>query len=496
MKKSMCSVPVLLALTLALSAVSCANESPNSGNADSSADNAASEKNQVEEEAPLFAALPEKDYDGRTFRMFVRDNDRWVGDVYAETENGDLLNDAVFRRNLTVAEAFNISFSVTRSSSGDYECDAYNSLVAGDDLFDLIVPHARAATSNYGDENVLLDWNEDLPYVNLDNEWWNQDIRANLSIKNHLYEMTGDLSTGGIGSAMVLLFNKNLFNDNDLEYPYQAVLDGTWTYEKFRSLIKDSSRDLNGDGKIQIDDDFIGYVSYRWAGPITSFTGFGCRIYTKDKDDIPVLSFLSERTVQAFDTYIALIDSPDAYVGDEWSGDSGFLKSFTDGRSLFTDLALHDVTLLRDMDQEFGILPYPKLMESDEGYSCCVDGGTNLFCVPHTEKDPEFASIILEALAEAGNRYVIPTYYETVLKTKSSRDNESADMMDIIKNSRVFDIGYFDMGLGSAFNNMFQPFIDMKQGSVKRNITSYYETNLAKVMKDYDSVMSADAFAD
>lgn len=76
-------------------------------------------------------------------------------------------------------------------------------------------------------------------------------------------------------------------------------------------------------------------------------------------------------------------------------------------------------------------------------YYTTVDAGTNLYFVPVTASDPERTSIILEALAAEGYREVIPAYYEVALQTKYTRDDLSVQMLDIIKESRVFDIGYY-----------------------------------------------------
>ena len=47
--------------------------------------------------------------------------------------------------------------------------------------------------------------------------------------------------------------------------------------------------------------------------------------------------------------------------------------------------------------------------------------------------------IILEALAAESQYTLIPEYIESSLKTKYARDEQSADMLDIIINNRVFD---------------------------------------------------------
>lgn len=47
-------------------------------------------------------------------------------------------------------------------SSNVYEIDAVNTILAGDDAYDLIVTHGRAIFI-YANQNLCLDWNTDLP---------------------------------------------------------------------------------------------------------------------------------------------------------------------------------------------------------------------------------------------------------------------------------------------------------------------------------------------
>ena len=97
--------------------------------------------------------------------------------------------------------------------------------------------------------------------------------------------------------------------------------------------------------------------------------------------------------------------------------------------------------------------------------------GTNLFLVPITNPDPERISVILEALCAEGYRSVIPAYYEVALQKKYTRDDLSVQMLDIIKEGRVFDIGYYYCGgtFGSAGYNL--------ANSTDRSFSSYYAKN-------------------
>ena len=104
------------------------------------------------------------------------------------------------------------------------------------------------------------------------------------------------------------------------------------------------------------------------------------------------------------------------------------------------DMTFYYIPDLRNMEADFGILPYPKYSAAQENYYSRIEA-CDLTCVPVTNSDLEKTSVILEAMACVSAEKVIPEYYEVALKSKYSRDSESAYMLDLIFNNRVFDLG-------------------------------------------------------
>ena len=444
---------------------------------------------ETEEVFDPFANLPEKDYGGYDFHMLLRSNERWIEDMYVEASTGDIVDDAIFSRNSMIEEKYNVAVTYQASTHDNYETDGVKTILAGDDAYDLIMAHGRAAFS-YANQGLVLDWNTDLPYVNLDNPWWDQDARQSLSINHQLYVMIGDLSYCSMGAANLMLFNKQMFQVLDLEYPYQLVKDGKWTYETWESMAKLAASDLNGDGTINKDHDRFGYVTQKWVGPVQAFATSGLRVIEKDAADIPYISIMSDKTQEVFNRYFDMIESDNAYVDtNDLSYSADFIKIFEEGRALFIDMNMHDVEAMRDMDTDFGIVPWPKYDEAAE-YCTNVDAGTNMCIVPMTASDPERTSIILEAMGAIGYHKVLPAYYEVALQTKASRDNDSADMLDIIKAARIYDLGYYNSDMSGAYSNEFVDFV--KAPNLGRNFASWYEKNekaanrgLEKVLKEY-----------
>ena len=95
------------------------------------------------------------------------------------------------------------------------------------------------------------------------------------------------------------------------------------------------------------------------------------------------------------------------------------------------------------MKDDFGIIPCPKYDETVEGYPSLVDAKCNLFVVPVSVSDADRVSAVLEALAYYGWKDVLPAYYDVALSVKFARDDDSVKMLDIIRDNRSFDIGYY-----------------------------------------------------
>jgi hypothetical protein len=92
------------------------------------------------------------------------------------------------------------------------------------------------------------------------------------------------------------------------------------------------------------------------------------------------------------------------------------------------------------MEVEFGIIPYPKYDEAQPNYVSRVEYYMAMQ-VPVTNPDLERAGVMLEALNGESAKTIIPAYYEIALKSKYARDDDSAQMLDLIFNTLVVDIG-------------------------------------------------------
>ncbi|MCL2773707.1 MAG: extracellular solute-binding protein [Oscillospiraceae bacterium] len=474
---------VLITVLMILTAASCSNK--NNTNTDgttenlNTADTAGNETAAVETTTAVKDSLPDNiDYGGYNFRIYVRDRELNNKDFYIESETGDVLNDAVYNRNKKVEERFNVNFTFKFYPYDDWSVtDIAKSIKSGDDAFDMAAIHG-ATVCVLSQADLLVDWHENMPYVDLTAPWWPDGIINNLSPFGKLYGATGDISYTYLDYAGCMLFNKDLFKNLGIDYPYADVANGTWTMDKFISIVKQGTSDLNGDGTITPDADRYGLDIYNaWAYPNDVFYCGGDRIISMGDDGVPALTMFSERTVSIYDKFFDMMNSGAAHVNELDATDI----PFKDGRSLFLSGTLDSITEYRALDFDLGILPQPKYDETTSKYYVEVNQNTSMIVVPVTASDTQRTSMIVEALASEGYNTVIPSFYEISLKTKQARDDESAAMLDYIRAGVTCDYGMFDVSLvgnllnfgaqlvqssGTSFTSMY----DKNKDAVENNI--------------------------
>jgi len=81
---------------------------------------------------------------------------------------------------------------------------------------------------------------------------------------------------------------------------------------------------------------------------------------------------------------------------------------------------------LRDMEDDFKIIPIPKLDENQQNYNSRIHDSLTIYGMPITAIGQEDAvSATLEAMASESYRLVTLAYYESALKVKFTRDSDS-----------------------------------------------------------------------
>ena len=473
---------LLLVLLLAGGMISCSettNTDPSAAPADNTAVPSAEEAEPEEPEDPnahLYEDLPTGDFEGRSFSILtpIHSESDFIGEV-----DGDVISEAVYRRNLKVEEDLNITI-VPISEAGLWgDQDGYInkikvSVMAADDSYQLISGYAAYITS-IASEGVLSNWN-DVADVNFEKPWWNQDIVYEMDVAGKLFYVTGDLSMTSLDYLFCLFFNKDLMSDFGFEAPYEIVKEGAWTFDVMTSYVEPVNIDVNGDGKMTIDD------MYGYSSDMTNFisayqAAFDADITVKDDNGLPVLAITEESFVDKFTTmYTFLVDSPSVFLSGtegDYTDDLNreATKLFAEGRALFEAQLLGSSAALRNVEIDFGILPYPKYTEDQANYMTTAWDAYNLFCIPLTA-DLDFVGKITEYMAAYSFDIVLPAFYDKALISKYARDTESADMIEIIRESATYNFGQVNSIHCSSCGHIYRDLVSAKNPNIASKVAS------------------------
>ena len=165
---------------------------------------------------------------------------------------------------------------------------------------------------------------------------------------------------------------------------------------------------------------------------------------------------------------------------------------FKEGRALFLGLhSLGTAQAYRDMEADYGFLPYPKLDENQKAYHSLVADNALIGSVPYTSGNLDKMGAVLEVLSSETYRTVMPAWYETSLKIKYSRDNVAAQIIDIIHDSVTTNFIY-------AYSNPLNGTGQIMRGMVGNNSTDYASAvariekvskkSLEKLVKAYEKI--------
>jgi len=380
--------------------------------------------------------------EGEEFKMYIA-HSAVKSNYIVEEQTGDELNDATYMRNMYTEDylgvdlIFEASTLPTDGASQQQEASKIRTLIqSGDDTYHAIVNVQHTGMPALIQEGYFFDWNE-MEHVNLDNEWWYKNVERDICFGSKVYCMTGDYNLASFSNTECLLFNKNMCDELELEYPYELVKAGKWTHDEFVRYIKAATDDLNGDGKMDRDHDRYGFGGWQYEQLPALYAAYGGQTLAKDENNLPVLNVDNEHTVEVIDKMLDVFKNEGAFFeGSTWGVDD---TMFNEGRLLFNDSFISSVPGSRSIEAfEVGFIPYPKLNEEQPEYYSRTANISCLTYIPVTNAYLEKTGAVLETLAYFGNKYVLPVYFDTIIEIKSTRDEGSAEMIPIIRNSARF----------------------------------------------------------
>ena len=377
--------------------------------------------------------------------------------------------DAVATRNDLIKKNFGVT--IKRETSNQAYNDALQAVNTGNDSYDAfmlgITNGLQIACSG-----AMLDLSQ-ADYIDLNQEWWDQGITESLLLAGSAYIAVGDLLTVDKDGTWCVLFNKDNLEEKNKgltdEKLYQLVKDGIgkqggWTLEYLMTQAEvhstsenDSSKkiwktDYQGSGKYGIfTQREVSTVLLQSAGFTPTIVDPNSLSGVKVNMNSTAFGDAVNKVWQNFgqrlnaEWFLDLDDVVNQVEGDGWQtiARGGFMAN----KATFFVTHVGTINLIRAMESDFGILPIPKLYDTETEYGNTIqyDNG-HCYVVPsRNDSLNEKSAYILEAMAYYSSQEYFDeeslnyAYYMEVLRGKASRDDASWEMLDLIFETRVYD---------------------------------------------------------
>ena len=424
---------------------------------------------------------PDKiDMGGYTYRAYVRKNagsdtiddqmangnnrfyciDFWVEEDEREQ---DAISYAVYNRNSKIEAEYNCKIRQVPSNGSQIE--HLTASYANGDGYDLTIisakPAAQAATRN------LLRNIKEMKHVDLTNPSFDQNSINELSVADKLYFLSGDMNVSTLEIAGLSVVNMDFYADlvdsivelfeGDVDYAnvYNLVTSKKWTMDTMMKIATMANIDFDtSDGSdLSVVDkgDTIGYHQYFYS-TLWYFYASGGRITTKSEDGLPELTIQSERN-QNLANYI--YDHLNHVISAPWiphANSATLNNNFLTGQVLFMDCALFEVRMeiYPRSEFEYGILPCPLYEEGGDYHSVAYfNNWAHLWAIPCMTANEEYAERMLQVMAVYSSLEdsTMHAYYDRTVYLNAAPDNGSRQVMDVIRQSIVYDIALlYDWG--------------------------------------------------
>ena len=439
-----------------------------------------------------WANVPDdKDYDGADFTILVSGNVTYHDFTYSDSENASVLDQAIFVRNEKINSYFNVAILVneifefgTSYGNGPGYKEMLKHYQSGEGGYDLAMIGTHDVCS-LAVQGKLTNLNE-VPYIDLKNPWWDQKANEQLSMKGIMFYTTGSISTIVDHCTFCILFNKKMAEEKKVENLYQLVSDGKWTIDKWREITMSISADLDGND-VYNEKDLYGSLVWNDT-TLGVINAAGESVAELNQDGEVELTLYNERTERMLAEYLECAYSQNCFniqTIDSKVRTATRRNMFMNNQALFWLYNVgDDNNAFRNSETlDYGFLPYFKLDENQKEYACHIQEGACYFLsVPGLVEDPEKTGMVTEALAAESYYTVRPAYFEKQLVGTFISDNESADMLDIIFSSRIFDVGAFYQ-VGGYTRSLMSFFLQKKT-----DFASLYETYKATAQKDISDI--------
>lgn len=424
---------LILALAMALTVFACGGKK-NEGNGGGNTTPSTSEGES--------GGLPDVNYGGRNFRISMYESGSY--EFYIAEDSSDNLKNSLYVRNCAVEDTFGVKIKpVYAAQTGELFAQTDEiilSISTEQDEYDLVAPSV-VTTGVLITEGYLRDWLQN-KYNNFDASYWVKTINDEFTLDGHLYTAVGSTNVSSLLCVYAMMYNRTLGDNNGLtEQVYSAIRSGDWTIDYFINLISNFHQEDGGPFAV---DDIYGFQAEALTNADMWTFAFDIPMLEHDEEDTLVLAFgqgeYREKLSTAADKILDLYWNTTGSLCHLEAGAE--INNFKAGKALFATINFKQLfNTVKDMEDEYSVLPYPKFDENQDQYLCSMMDGYTLLGIPTSAPDIEFTSIITEALNIEAEKTMYPAYYTQSLQVKYQTDPDAIEMIEKLMAGRRADLG-------------------------------------------------------
>ncbi len=422
----------LCGATLALSLTACAKKTP-------TAPTDTDETVQTEEYNDGLPA--QMDYDRTASVLSWKSADSKSGTDWSDGISSDTVNDAVFKSRNQVAKRLNISFDI-HTADGDWNNRApfmmnVKNAAENGTPYDLVGQYSTTGVQ-LAVEGVYTDLTR---YSALDfsDAWWPGKVTESLTIGKSLYFCTGDITPTCVTMIGSVFVNLDLAKSYGIQEDFYGIVRrGEWTLKRMQEIFLDKV------GTTADESSRVYGIQIAHGGVFDNlFFSGGLRFVSHDEDGYLTVDkcITNQITTNWFDTCRAFVfgnEDVTKYGSSETIG-----TMFMQDRSIaYISHVLSDASqYLKEANFDYAVLPYPKRDEVQSDYYSQAALGVTMFAIPEAATNKSFSAVLLQALGSDAYRTMTPEIYNSYFRTRFMATPENAEMLDLIHDSLVWDIG-------------------------------------------------------
>jgi hypothetical protein len=272
--------------------------------------------------------------------------------------------------------------------------------------------------------------------------WYSDFMYENTLDESKLFLLAGDYFIDILRFSYGVLVNLDMYDEVFASEGGSAALfdlinAGDWNYDEMARCIQKAYVDAGTIGQYDSEDTF-GAVNDQWWLVRSTMSTAGIDVFETKNGKLQYVEDITE--LHNYTDKMLKLTGTDGFYLEIGSGPNptyDHTDLFIKGKSLFafdSPVLVMEGTLLQNMDDKAGMIPYPKYADEDYG-ALCTDNGNVGGILYNSDKFTESSAYLQMSTEESngGKGTLLFEYYDVALKYKLSNTPEQVAMLEFIR---------------------------------------------------------------